>query len=123
MGNVNYTEPRDTSSTGGQRGGTTKPRMSLIPPKARAEVAKVGMLGAAKYGEHNYLKGMPLSWHLDAIDRHSAALAAGEIMDPESKVCHFAHIAFDAMMALECILREIPEDDLSIRATFRGKQS
>lgn len=47
-----------------------KPRPSLLSPIALLEVAKVATMGAQKYSDHNWRKGMKWSRLLDAANRH-----------------------------------------------------
>ena len=49
----------------------------LIPPIAIRKIAKRYEDGAAKYGRHNWAKGMPLSRFYDAIIRHAMAWSEG----------------------------------------------
>ena len=51
---------------------------SLIPPEAIRRCARRFEDGAAKYGLHNWMKGIPLSRYQDAITRHTLAAAEGQ---------------------------------------------
>lgn len=65
--------------TGAQRDtGEGKLRMSLIPQKQLQRVMKRYLDGAEKYGENNWMKGMPMSVFYDCAHRHLAAWWAGE---------------------------------------------
>ena len=58
-------------STGAQRDtGTGKLRMSLLPQEELKRVMKRYLDGAEKYGENNWMKGMPLSAYYDCMHRH-----------------------------------------------------
>jgi hypothetical protein len=48
-----------------------KGRFDLISPMALRRLAGVYERGAAKYGDRNYEKGMPISRYLDSAIRHS----------------------------------------------------
>ena len=70
-----------------------KVRMDLVPPAAIWALAEVYTVGAAKYGEHNWRKGMSWGRIFAAILRHIWAWAMGEELDPEdgivpSGTCH-----------------------------------
>jgi hypothetical protein len=85
-----------------------KPRPSLVlssMPRALLAVAEVGTYGAAKYTEDGWLAvERGLSRYTDAMDRHR--LAEGiEPHDPESKLLHAAHTAWNALARLELMLR------------------
>ncbi len=90
-----------------------KPRVSLIiMSKALIEVAKVGTFGAEKYGDHNFRNGMDWSRIADADLRHFLRFLDGERVDPESKLSHLAHHAWNALALLEYELNKVGNDDL-----------
>ncbi len=90
-----------------------KPRVSLIMmSKALLEVAKVGTMGAEKYGDHNFRNGMKWSRIADADLRHFFQYLDGELVDQESKLSHLAHHAWNALALLEYELNNIGENDL-----------
>lgn len=95
----------------GNKNDTNKPKMSLLPSYALAEVAQVMTMGAEKYGRYNYLDGMEYSRILDANLRHLNAFIGGEDNDAESGLSHLAHAAANSLMLLEYIIRDIGEDD------------
>lgn len=82
-----------------------KPRMDLLPMDALVEVAKVLTFGAAKYGDHNWEKGIEVNRLRAAQLRHDAAVEMGEMIDPESGLLHTAHKTCDALMELAMRLR------------------
>ena len=60
--------------TGAQRDtGEGKLRMSLVPQQELKRVMKRYLDGAEKYGENNWMKGMPLSVYYDCAHRHLEA--------------------------------------------------
>lgn len=74
--------------------------------KAMEAVAQVSAYGANKYkvafSEQNWRKveNGP-NRYADALQRHFAAHLAGEVIDPESKQPHLAHVGWNAMALLE----------------------
>ena len=83
-------------SSGAQRDSAEgKPRPDLLSPFATMRKARVMALGAVKYGERNWEKGMPLSVFLASANRHLLQFMMG--MTDED---HAAHCAFnlDAIM-------------------------
>ena len=65
--------------TGAQRDqAENKLRVSLVPHEALDRVLKRYLDGAEKYGENNWMKGMPLSVYYDSAMRHMHAWWAGE---------------------------------------------
>lgn len=75
---------------------------TLIPFEALEEVVKVLEMGAVKYGRNNYqLKpGLPLESYIQSSFRHLIELTKGELIDKESELNHFGHIAANALMYL-----------------------
>lgn len=70
---------RQEFSTGARRDtDENKPRYSLVPPKVLRRIVMIFTLGAKKYGDHNYQKGMPFSRYLDSAGRHIEQFRDGE---------------------------------------------
>lgn len=88
-----------------------KPRMSLIPQRALMEVAKVMTMGAKKYDDHNWRKGMNWSRLSDAQLRHMAKFINGQNYDEESGLYELAHAAANCLMLLEYQLNNLGDDD------------
>lgn len=74
-----------------------KPQYSLIDLQALEQCARVLEFGAKKYARNNWKKGLPITQILDSLLRHVAALASGELIDPESGLPHIGHIQCNAM--------------------------
>jgi hypothetical protein len=74
---------------------------------------KVAEMGAVKYGDHNYRKGMPVTKYINAAFRHIFVewLWKGIDIDPESKLPHLAHGAWNVLSALEQMLTKPELDD------------
>ena len=82
--------------TGAQRDtGEGKLRMSLIPQQELKRVMKRYLDGAEKYGENNWMKGMPLSVFYDCAHRHLEAWWRGE--DSED---HAAAVVWNMLCAM-----------------------
>ena len=86
--------------TGGVKRDEGKPRVSLIPPEAIIEIAKVLTHGGAKYGDRNWEQGMDWSRPYDAMQRHMLAFWSGQDNDPETGLPHLAHACCSAMFLL-----------------------
>lgn len=80
-----------------------KPGFSNIPRLALLEVARVMTHGAKKYGKFNYSGTIALTRLTDALERHLNSYLCGEDKD-ESTHSHLAHIACNALMALDAEL-------------------
>ena len=88
-----------------------KPRMDLVSPYALEEMAKVMTIGAKKYGDHNWRKGLLWSRVFGALLRHGYAYWRGENTDPETGLSHLAHVMCCAMFLLEYSQTHIELDD------------
>lgn len=79
-----------------------KPRVSLLPPLATLEVAKVLTFGAQKYAPGNWkiVENGP-ERYLDASLRHVFAYMAGESGDSETSLSHLAHAICCLMFILD----------------------
>jgi hypothetical protein len=71
------------------------------------EVGKVGTFGANKYTDNGW-REVPngQARYTDAMFRHLLKEAAGEVNDPDSKLKHAAHAAWNALARLELALIE-----------------
>jgi hypothetical protein len=82
--------------SGAQRdNGTDKLRMSLMPQQELKRVMKRYLDGAEKYGENNWMKGMPLSVYYDCAHRHLDAWWAGD-----DKEDHAAAVVWNMLCAM-----------------------
>lgn len=77
-----------------------KLRYDLLPPAALDEVVKVFMMGAEKYGDYNWTKGLKFSRCFAAIMRHLWQWWRGEDIDSESGLPHLAHAIATIMFLL-----------------------
>jgi hypothetical protein len=98
-----------------------KPQMYLIPTSALEEEARVWTFGMAKYAAFNWNKGLKYSRIVSAMMRHTAAINKGEMVDPESKCLHAAHIRCCAAMLIEFTMTHRTElDDLMNSESDKG---
>lgn len=85
-----------------------KPRVGLVMEgfsRAILEVAKVGTYGAGKYTDNGWMEVVDgEARYKDAMLRHYLASSEHDI-DAESGLPHLAHMAWDALAALELHLR------------------
>lgn len=68
-----------------------KIRVELLPYNALLEIAKVMTIGATKYGDNNWRKGMLWSRLYGACLRHLIAWYEGQDKDEETGLLHLAH--------------------------------
>lgn len=88
-----------------------KIRTDLLPTDALEELTKVLTLGAKKYEDRNWEKGMRWGRPYAAALRHLFAWWKGEEHDPETKLSHLAHALCCIVFLLSYSLRKIGEDD------------
>lgn len=78
-----------------------KLKYNLIPTYGLKQVARVLTMGAEKYGERNWEKGIKWSELMSAHERHYQAYKACEDIDEESGLFHLAHVVCNGLMLLE----------------------
>ena len=106
---MNESGERQTFETGAARDNdTTKPRPDLISPVATERLALWLARGAARYGDRNWEKGIPLMRTVASLQRHVNQFQQGDTSED-----HLAAIMCNAMFLLhtnEMILRgRLPE--------------
>jgi hypothetical protein len=101
-----------------------KVRWDLVPFDALEEVAKVYTIGARKYADRNWEKGINYSRVFGALLRHTNALYRGEEYDPENGQHHASAIAWNGMCLLAYHLRGMdngPYDDRPRAQYYPGR--
>lgn len=88
-----------------------KLRWDLLPPDALDEVVRVYTLGALKYGDRNWEKGMRWGRIFAAIMRHLWAWWRGERFDPETGITHLAHAAWGCLTLIAYEKRGVGTDE------------
>lgn len=96
---------------GGVKHDSDKRRMDLVPVELINATADVMTRGAAKYGDYNWLRGMPWSRVYSALQRHLTAWFNGEDEDSETGLSHLAHAACNVAFLLVYEERNIGRDD------------
>lgn len=98
-----------------------KARYDLIPPHVLDALADVYTMGAVKYADRNWEKGMAWGRIFSAINRHLWAFWSGEDIDKESGLPHTVHAAWGCFALTEYLRtrrafddrpKTIPLDDL-----------
>jgi dATP/dGTP diphosphohydrolase len=87
-------------------------RFDLLPWDALWKVAEHYGKGAEKYAARNWERGYEYSKIVGQIGRHLAAIASGELIDPENGSPHAAAIAFGALALIAFEARGIGTNDL-----------
>ncbi len=82
----------ETPTTVGRKDDQGKARWSLVPRLAMKQVVQVLMVGANRYGDHNWRQvENPRKRYYDAATRHITARFNGEMNDPDDNLPHLAH--------------------------------
>lgn len=87
-----------------------KARIDLVPTQPLLDIAEILTIGAEKYSERNWEKGMPWGKVYASLQRHMFAWWAGEDLDPETGKSHLAHAGCNIIFLLE-FLKTHPELD------------
>lgn len=98
-----------------------KTRFDLLEPWAIEKLTEVFTMGAKKYADDNWLKGMPWSSVGASLKRHLSEYEQGEDYDKESGLLHMQHVAWNAM-ALLSYYRHRPEYDDRRHAYLQSKK-
>jgi len=85
-----------------ERKNNDKLRWRNFPRFLTRPLAQVAQYGEGKYETFNFLKGGDQLQYLDCIDRHldSYTDPKQDDLDPESRVNHLAHVAWNALVAI-----------------------
>ena len=78
-----------------------KLRYDLIPVVPLRRLAEVFTIGAQKYGDRNWEKGLVFGRVSAALDRHHQAWKGGENLDPDNGQHHLASVAWCALVLME----------------------
>ena len=85
----------------GRKDDTNKLRYDLLPPGPLAEVARVYTIGAGKYEDRNWEKGLKWGRVFAAMMRHAWAWWRGEKFDPIDGQHHLASVVWCALALME----------------------
>lgn len=98
---------------GGVKHDQGKIRYDLIPPESLDELAMVYTVGAIKYGDRNWERGMGWGRIFAAIMRHLWAWWRREDQDQEDGISHLAHAAWGCLTLMSYARHGIGEDTRS----------
>lgn len=85
----------------GRKDDVDKLRYDLLPTEPLAEVARVYTIGAKKYGDRNWERGIKWGRIYAALQRHANAFWKGERLDPVDGQHHMASVAWCALALME----------------------
>jgi hypothetical protein len=89
----------------------SKPRYDLIPPDALDALARLYLIGAQKYEDRNWEKGMRWGRVFAALMRHAWTWWRGREYDAETKCHHLISVAWCALTLYCYTSRKIGQDD------------
>ena len=95
----------------GQRFNEGKLKWSYVHFGSLEPMVQVLMFGAKKYAPHNWMKGLDKIEILESMQRHLAALFAGEEIDPESGLPHMGHIQCNTMFFNYMVKKEKEDEE------------
>jgi hypothetical protein len=90
-----------------------KLRFDLLPIGPLNELVKVYTMGAKKYTDRNWEKGIAYGRVYAAVMRHLTAFWSGEDIDSESGLPHLAHVAWGCFALMEYLNTHPEMDDRS----------
>lgn len=99
------------ASTEGIKFDQGKNRLDLLPFAALEKVGKIMTLGASKYTEDNWTKGMSWRRLSGAALRHLFSWIRGQSIDSESQESHLAHAACCILFLLTYEIHGLGTDD------------
>lgn len=88
-----------------------KLKWSLIDWKSLEPMIRVLEVGAKKYDDHNWKKGMPITEVSESLLRHMFAFMDGEDNDIESLEHHLGHVMCNAMFLIYNLRENSQYDD------------
>lgn len=93
----------------GKKYDSGKPEISLLPPWALEEVAKVLTVGAKKYAPDNWKRVPDGEYrYKNALGRHFIEFLKGNELDEETGLHHLAHLICCAMFILDSRASGVP---------------
>jgi len=87
--------------TEGRKDDVGKPRWDLLPAGPMLKLVEVYTIGANKYADHNWRKGLKYGRVIRAMLGHTFAWVNGERLDPEDGQHHLASVAWCALALME----------------------
>lgn len=95
---------------------TGKLRYDLVPGDSYAALVEVYTIGAAKYADRNWEKGMSWSRCFGSLMRHAWKWWMGETYDKETGCHHMAMAAWNCLALCTYEMRKVGTDDRPILA-------
>jgi hypothetical protein len=109
-------EPDAPQPPAGVKHDAGKLRFDLLPVEPLRELARVYTIGAAKYADRNWERGLAWGRVFAAMQRHAWAWWGGEQLDPVDGQHHLASVAWCALALIEYERTHVELDDRAGRA-------
>jgi len=93
-----------------------KLRLDLIPPEAKVAIAKVLEIGASKYEDRNWERGLDWMETKACLERHLLKWEMGEDTDDESGMPHLWHALCNVVFLVTMEQRGIGDDTRPLQA-------
>lgn len=101
QGPITQPQPGEPApKTGGRKDDQNKLRFDLIPVRPMELLAEVFMIGARRYADRNWERGLAWGRVYGALQRHAHAWWGGEQRDPDGQH-HLASVAWCALALME----------------------
>ena len=98
---MSFSVPVDTYSTGAVRESGKSERYDLIPPEPIRLLAVLYGVGAKKYEERNWEKGLPYSNMYNSLMRHLDSWQKREEIDPDTGSLHLVSALWNIVGLIE----------------------
>ncbi len=115
-------EKRAALEAGGVKWDGDKGRFDLIPGKMLMELAQLYTVGARKYNDRNWERGMKYGRCFAAMMRHAWKWWLGEEVDPDTNVHHLIAVIWNAAALHNYVGRGMTDfDDRPLDGLLEGK--
>lgn len=101
--------------SGGRKADTGKLRYDLLPTRALEALVYVYSIGAGKYADRNWERGLEYGRVFAAMQRHAWAWWGGQEYDPVDGQAHLASVAWCALALLHYSLHPGEYDEFDNR--------
>lgn len=102
---------RDLKVDRASRNNSGKPRPTLVPVEWIEELMAVMEVGAKRYGETNWKKGMPFNECIDSLERHLIQFKKRIDTDPDDGLSTITKVAVNALFLRYYQMKGLGDDN------------